>query len=176
MEEKLLLLSKILKRHNYLVSTDKDCIFIKKDSSNKRPLRNYQFLLVGIAALGIFCLFYLNRIISILILGSTIPILKRISSLSKFETEIENANLIFKEGGLNIRLTNESVFYAMDQIREITFGIEKDDKMSFADLRLKLDDGEEVKLLNLFGEDKRFLEDDIEKVASIFSKIINEKL
>jgi len=164
----------ILSRNGYVLEYEENEVFkIYQSVKGNEFLKSFFILAVTLCIIGLFLLL-LGSLWGILILISAIPVFLKVSNqkasferLSKRRLEIVKGKIEIFEGN---SLEHE-VF--IEAIEGLNYYIEKDENLSRGGIELELAGGAPIRLLEIFGDDKRYVEDDTIKLVGFISEIIN---
>lgn len=168
------LLKKILFRNGYsLEEINQNEYKISLRDNGNQPLNHSLFISGALVIFGIIMLSlgYWGGIISLI---SSIPFFLKNSKRKQLETDTSRKKIHLSPGLIKLtKENNQETIIPLEQIKNLNYYINKDEKLSEAGIELKLENEENIFLFEIYSADKRYLQDDIEKIAKFITDILN---
>ena len=167
-------ITSILNRHGFQIKKeDDDSLNIFKSSKNSSSTKN-TFIYIGIFIIltSMIILISLDIFERRILMFLGFILFSLITSLNRQKKVFDNLNheIKIKEGEISITDKNEKhTTYKADDIDEVEIVIPKDKELIFGHINLKGNNIGQVQLIELLADEKKYLEDDLVKIANYIS-------
>jgi hypothetical protein len=173
MSSKMDLFRKALKRNNYKLDQNPEGGYSIRLSSSISGIvyLYYAFAVIMIAA-GIVAL-YLGSLWGIAFLAMAMPLYRRINKVRFKERENFRKELIVNQEVISLIQHDKTITIDVDTIAQINYETESSRDVSTGFVVVKTEEGEYTPILEIFADNKKYLEYDAKLIAQFIANIVN---
>ncbi len=168
----------VLNRSDLSIEKVNNEYVITKVKANHSPVNLHRSFAFILSVIGVLAVLFLSLVGGIILLVSAIPLYVKTSNLKKREDREKGKVIKFTDEGIVIHTSHEVTRIGRDQIQELSYQIEKDKDISVGIISVTTIEEDnsnvEYKLLEIFGDDKRYVEDDTNIIVTNLANILNE--
>lgn len=164
--------SSLLKRydlHNYKL---KNNYILERNNKDVSKVRMYQYYAIAILLFALGVMFYLSIVLGIIILACIYPLYQQLRQLNNQDIDNQFRKISFNSNQITIVHEADKSNIIVDEISEIKYSIEKADYISTASIHVVLTNNTRIKILDIFGENKNFIEEDVQIISHVISDLI----
>jgi hypothetical protein len=173
MSSKTDLFRKVLKRNNFTLNQDSESAYsIKQSSSISRVVYLYYAFAVFMIAFGIFAL-YLRSLWGFAFFAMAFPLFRRTNKLRFKERDNFRKKLVINQKEISLIEHDKTITIDVDTIEKINYEIESSRDVSIGFVQVKIDKGEYTTVLEMFADDKKYLEYDAKLISQFIADIVN---
>ncbi len=175
MEQQLKTLTSVLKRNGYQLTDIGDAEFaINQTDKVTSKLNTYFIIITLIVCFGLSILFMFGSLLlGGIIIGSAAPIFFRLQKLKG--ENLEKKKIKIGKEGIKVDTPKGEIRIGADKIDELTYHLNADSKgISKGAVKIITAKKQQVDLIVIYGDDKRYVEDDVKTIANVFAGILNQ--
>lgn len=174
MNQKDKLLASVLKRNNYELIHSENSVSIKNIQNSNPQIKTLLIFSSILAVIGLGCALFFSLLFGIILLSSAIPLFIKINKLKEQSTELAKTTLEITASTLSLIEEEAEDKFDISEIKELHYTVEKDNDLSIGTIYIDLENEENYKILDIYGTDKRYVEDDVKIIANNLLVFLNE--
>ena len=172
------LLKSVLKRNNYELDYISQEKLVLKQSEKEPPIiKKYYTIALILVIVGIIAVFFISTIFGIIMLSSSVPIYIRAKKLKKRDKHNIGRTISINKNKIEIeQVSNTEIFkIPTDNILKFSYKFDRDENLSSGKIIIETNNKEKIDVIEFFGQEKNYIEEDLKKVVKEINKILNSK-
>jgi len=170
MKPKLEVIQSVLLRNNYTLTKDESDVYtLRQAKVNSQEFNLFYFFEIAMIVGGIILLL-LGSMWGLVLIALTIPIFMKVSKQKYLQKANFNRKINFARN--LVELVNGDEKQSVTSIKEINYSIEEEKDLSIGSVLINFDDEGQMPLIELFGNNKKYVEDDAQLIAEFVHGVV----
>jgi len=171
---KVELIQSILSRNNYTLQISEEKTYsLKQTERDSSIVMRYFAFAVSLLVLAILLFLLHIWLWGILLLVTFVPVYLVASKRRKKQWINFNNNLTMRAGLVEIIQNNKTCSVDTDSFEAINYEISQNKNVCTGIIVLRTDEGEAYTVVEIYGDNKRYVEHDIQQIAQFIADVIN---
>ncbi len=168
------LLKSILNRNGFdLTQNDElQSYAIVRKNGGTNLVKIYMYLAVITAIAGILCFLFVSVFIGTGLFVASVPMYRRADNMNLRQKHSKGRFISFNETQLKIQEGDKNATIKKEDLVDFKYDVDKNDKITVGTVSA-ITKNQHIEIIEIFGTDKRYVEDDVKTIADKMSSILN---
>lgn len=172
MNPRLDLVKSVLARNNFTLELEEENSYLIKQDKRNSPIVNaYYVLAIVTMVIGCLVLFW-GSLLGLAFLGVSIPIFLRVFKLKDKQKNNYKKQIALNKNCIKLSEDDEVTVIKMDAIIQVIYDVDREKNLSLGTVIIETEK-EDFYIIEIFGDYKRYVEDDVKVIAHFIADVIN---